>query len=518
MPVARRTRKRRRATAKKRRRTRMPPWKSSRSKRTSSSSRHRTTNNSSRWTSSSSRVGAVWCSTMDSSVHRWPHVPSSPVVVPFNPRQASANNLQTYDYDEAEVQQQLKPSYSIGGVPRLVCQRVLHNQRLILTRDLDKRVALWDVMQGAKINEFGQEEDFDKKYEELDSMVSVPQWFSADVALGALRIELDERRAFCAEVYASDLGLGSADVELKLNLGQRALCHLFARWSRSTGIRTEATTADGITHGGISPSKFYNAARQSGTPAAGGVTVADGGSNAPDLTILALSGETPPVADERGSSGHGQGGREGIARKHSGDGRLGHSIKPPLVKYVGLYDGGESEKRLPPWVFDCVWKGHTPPPPPSLVYFTLRPREGSQLPALQTTHKLSAPAIVRLRKVRTYVVERLRNDLTKLQQQGDKGAGGAAKRGGPSEREERRASTGPLEELVRLACKGRILSADMNLATVKDFICKSRTDVEITYHSVFDADETSGSMTPSFLPLQRKPAGEPRGKADPPQV
>ncbi|KAI3816310.1 hypothetical protein L1987_16003 [Smallanthus sonchifolius] len=78
----------------------------------------------------------------------------------------------------------------------------------------------------------------------------------------------------------------------------------------------------------------------------------------------------------------------------------------PWRKKITAMDGTEDEKDLPSWVLDCVLDNRLPPREHTKCSFYLQPYEGSTIPSV-TQGKLSAPRILRIHKVFSYVMEKL---------------------------------------------------------------------------------------------------------------
>jgi len=111
---------------------------------------------------------------------------------------------------------------AIPGTPRLVEHRVLHNKRQVLTKDALGHLSIWDVTSGQLVDclsgaiggppEKGEKEGglleddvMRRTLAQLDRPVSVPNWFSCDLALGGLTVYLDAASCFKAELEAAEL-------------------------------------------------------------------------------------------------------------------------------------------------------------------------------------------------------------------------------------------------------------------------------------------------------------------------
>eukprot|EP00798_Chlamydomonas_sp_ICE-L_P026919 gene26919-4542_t len=107
------------------------------------------------------------------------------------------------------------PSNTIVGIPPIVEHKVMTDRHHVLTRDAEGTVALWNVLAGSMVDEYGKEK-------ELFEPKSLPSWFSCDHRLGQLCVTLDFLSTFSAE--ESD--------NCKINLGKVMLEGAFASWRR----------------------------------------------------------------------------------------------------------------------------------------------------------------------------------------------------------------------------------------------------------------------------------------------
>jgi len=175
-------------------------------------------------------------------------------------------------------------------------------------------------------------------------------WFSASAQSGTIEITLDPSSAFNAESYASDLGLASDADDVRLNLGERLLRALFAKWRQST-----TNAGNGV-----------DGPSASAPPAL---------SSLPELVFRPL--EQTPV-------------------RISEDGHVVTRTIPPDV--------------VPHWVAQAVMDGQYTSRESVKMSFYLQPHPKSGLPALPAdSNKLSAAKVLKIAKVVQYVEDRLPN-------------------------------------------------------------------------------------------------------------
>eukprot|EP00929_Paragymnodinium_shiwhaense_P007249 TRINITY_DN111185_c0_g1_i1.p1 TRINITY_DN111185_c0_g1~~TRINITY_DN111185_c0_g1_i1.p1 ORF type:complete len:1151 (-),score=204.39 TRINITY_DN111185_c0_g1_i1:109-3561(-) len=335
-------------------------------------------------------------------------------------------------------------SIVIPGVPRLTDYRVLYNKRQILVRDANNDFALWDVTSGrcadlpalsqiansvappgAPRDQTHNEEVMKRAFGEVNKLVSVPTWFSCDIALGSLSVSLTVNQCFKAEAEESDFVVppGTSGNVSKLsaaangtpgpgetvNLGVKALRGLFESWVRSPA-----------TGGSVAPAPMQSQLRHSQssgprprifalpliTNGAGGATSWDHDEQPPGTPSGLVNGLAEALAFSRLS-------RTAFppATAITLVGRSGRFAGFRGRLFCGFFSGNEVPDLLPPWVVDVVWNQRPPPEEFSgerSVQFTLMrgASDNASLPNLASPYCVAAPQ-TRIQQVIGYLVSAL---------------------------------------------------------------------------------------------------------------
>ncbi|GAA5887701.1 hypothetical protein JCM6882_001502 [Rhodosporidiobolus microsporus] len=202
------------------------------------------------------------------SVHR-PHLVSASSSSFRRPRSVldaahDATNIAQRDYLERESAAEAVPLRSDpddiveGGYGLTRCE-LLNDRQHALTQDTEGEVALWDIVRGCCIGVFAPEElrealskrrpsdtgtssgfsggrnDEDEDVleyvrERIEGEVSIAPWAKYDTRVGALTIHLEQARAFDAEAYIDECGVGPTQdypPDHRLSLGKWVLRQLF---------------------------------------------------------------------------------------------------------------------------------------------------------------------------------------------------------------------------------------------------------------------------------------------------
>lgn len=246
----------------------------------------------------------------------------------------------------------LSPSVCIDGAPGLVALRVLSDKRHVLTRDSAGHVQLWDVLAGQPIQQLGQVDIADME-RRLFRPLYVESWFTADIKLGALALNLEPPKCFAAECYALDLGVRDVPDDQKVNLGACLLRSALSKWAHE-----------------------FSRLHMSGAPLPG---LDDPGAD----QLPHFSDQLPPAVVSTDASGTAW--------------RLG----------ANAFTGREREgEHIPPWVAEAVLRGLLPYVKELKSAFVLLPAEGSGLPSLLQS-RLNAPRILQVMKVANYCATKL---------------------------------------------------------------------------------------------------------------
>ncbi|WIA22702.1 hypothetical protein OEZ85_001110 [Tetradesmus obliquus] len=265
---------------------------------------------------------------------------------------SNKRHVLTRDSNPPRARPSLFPLYCFGICAGLVALRVLSDKRHVLTRDSAGHVQLWDVLAGQPIQQLGQVDIADME-RRLFRPLYVESWFTADIKLGALALNLEPPKCFAAECYALDLGVRDVPDDQKVNLGACLLRTALSKWAHE-----------------------FSRLHMSGAPLPG---LDDPGAD----QLPHFSDQLPPAVVSTDASGTAW--------------RLG----------ANAFTGREREgEHIPPWVAEAVLRGLLPYVKELKSAFVLLPAEGSGLPSLLQS-RLNAPRILQVMKVANYCATKL---------------------------------------------------------------------------------------------------------------
>ncbi|KAA8494169.1 WD repeat-containing protein 48 [Porphyridium purpureum] len=320
---------------------------------------------------------------------------------------------------------------SIRGLPGIVEYRVLNNRRQLLTVDSDGVAELWNVTSGQRERKLGPCKSLDELEASMNEKVFVPSWFTVDVRLGSVSIKLDRSSVFAAEMYACDAGLSVESEETKVNLGEHVLRALFSRWRKA--------------YLGSAPS-LAAVSDQDLPPNSTGTGTLPAYEMPADVSVV-VTEDRNPVAFT-------------VIRR-----RL-DQIEVAEISY------------FPSWVVECVRDNKPMGKETPKLTFLLQPAENSPLPKL-VQNKLTAPRVLRVRKVKAYVSKEL----------GRESGNTGTTTGGPADK----AALIPDESEIEIICNEQVLDDSMSLVSIKHFIWRSPSDLELAYRRKDDATRTAGT-------------------------
>eukprot|EP01114_Cavostelium_apophysatum_P015662 TRINITY_DN4316_c0_g1_i5.p1 TRINITY_DN4316_c0_g1~~TRINITY_DN4316_c0_g1_i5.p1 ORF type:complete len:747 (-),score=186.41 TRINITY_DN4316_c0_g1_i5:132-2372(-) len=294
--------------------------------------------------------------------------------------------------DRKESEQEIK------GRPGIAASLVLNDKRHVLTKDTENQVALWDVMLGKKIKNLGSEISIEDRAKEMLEIVSVSNWFTLDTTTGSLTVHLEYPQCYSAEVYATDMGITGTDLkeDTRVNLGDTVIRSLFSTWLKRR--RGESDT---------SSEKEKE--------------------NYPQPVIkLTVERDLPVIISE------------------SGTGTLIHRC------LRSEWNGREPlEWVIPPWIAESLLNNTLPQQKDTIGFFLISDNE-KKLPQLpHGSGKLNAPRYIRIKRVATYVFNKLELPLK-------------------SKEKEKEKEIKP-EEYLEILCNQKVLSPTTNLGTVRAF-------------------------------------------------
>jgi WD repeat-containing protein 48 len=425
----------------------------------------------------------LWVATTDSSLHKWParersvtkalQRASSFVAgsLPFARARANIDG-------SAPVPLYTQPTSVIPGTAGIVQHAILNDRRHVLTKDAAGIVKRWEITRGAVIEDYGKV-NFEEKEKELFEMVSVPAWFTMDTRLGSMSVHLDTPQCFSAEMYAVDLNVPNASEELKLNIGQETLKGLLAHWlsQRRASTNKALPPTQASPNGDVSPS-LSSGAGDLGSNRRTGLDDAQHEANPQQLLVspaFEFSTESPPSIITEGS--------------HGG----------PWRKKATELNGTEDENKLPWWCIECVLHGRLSQRENAKCSFYLHPQQGQTITVL-TQGKLSAPRILRIHKVKNYVLEKLilERPLEETGPESNASAGQSGNQPGGGNSNGKgafRPGTRPWPQgtkpVVEILCNDQVLPPEMSLATVRTYVWKKPEDLYLHYRTVTTPSSSS---------------------------
>lgn len=400
----------------------------------------------------------LWVATSDSSLHKWATKERSLVK---NFQRASSFVAGTLPFARARacmessppVPLNKEPAFVISGTPGIVRHTILSDRRHVLTKDSAGVIKLWEITRGAVIADFGKV-SFEDKEKELFEMVSVPAWFTMDTRLGSISVHLDTPQCFSAEMYSIDLHVPGASEEQKLNLGQETLRGLFSHWlSRRCQRVAVAPVANGDFLVNREPGHGNHAGGRGSNPDA--YLSAENHSSLL-CPAFEFSTSSPPSIITEGAQGG------------------------PWRKKIMELDGTEDEKDLPSWCLDCLLHGRYPPRENAKCSFYLHPYEGTTVQVL-SQGKLSAPRILRIHKVINYVLEKMVVEKPLDDGGTDSASSAAHTANGAGFRPSIRVWQHKSKPEVEILCNQQVLSPEMSLATVRQYVWKKPDDLYLFY-------------------------------------
>lgn len=140
---------------------------------------------------SSSRVA-------ENSINRLPNhqlgnKPSVDLAPPSNIKNSSSSSSFSVSTSSLQLHSPLntQPSLILPGTTSIKQYTVLNDKRYLVTKDTEDNVCVWDVLQAKKIESLGKE-NYEQAIKVRQRFISVPNWFTVDLKLGVVTINLDE--------------------------------------------------------------------------------------------------------------------------------------------------------------------------------------------------------------------------------------------------------------------------------------------------------------------------------------
>eukprot|EP00698_Gefionella_okellyi_P025498 TRINITY_DN9365_c0_g1_i1.p1 TRINITY_DN9365_c0_g1~~TRINITY_DN9365_c0_g1_i1.p1 ORF type:complete len:689 (+),score=148.96 TRINITY_DN9365_c0_g1_i1:86-2152(+) len=377
----------------------------------------------------------AWVATLSPSVRLWPAA-APPGDLLERARLTPASPMRSPHPHQALMPLHAAPITHTISAASIVCVTVLNDRDRILTKDSDGHVMLWSALKGVMLENFGRC-NYDDKLQELQEILSVPQWFTTDFKTGSLAITLRHNLCFAAELFAVDIGIEAANDQVKVNLGERVLLGLFAHWraGRKRIDDEEDENEDEQTQKYV-PAPF------------------------PDHVPVVIT-------DNMGAC--------------------------VLRKQCGQLNGSEYDEKFPSWVTEWVLHNRSQAPEQPKISFTLLPASTSKLPELPQGHgKLNAPRILRVTRVIIYTQGKLEQFFASKEakehpppKEGSPGvAGGGDASQSPAATAAAAAAAAafasdPIE--IVIGENEQLLPVTMSLATIRAFMWKGGGDVVLKY-------------------------------------
>ncbi|KAI8882025.1 WD40 repeat-like protein [Backusella circina FSU 941] len=140
----------------------------------------------------------------------------------------------SYQEDDQDEDEELTPLRStpdcvIEGKPGITSHTILRDRRLLLTKDTNGEITLWDLTKCKQVKNYGKG-DLEQVTEKINIMESFPAWCSVDTKIGAITVQLHGSNCFDCEMYEDELDLPKGyDIkeDQRVNLGKWVLVHLF---------------------------------------------------------------------------------------------------------------------------------------------------------------------------------------------------------------------------------------------------------------------------------------------------
>ncbi len=96
------------------------------------------------------------------------------------------------------------PLITLKGTSSIKQYTILNDKRYIVTKDTDDNVSVWDVLQARKLESLGRE-NYENAIKVRQRFISVPNWFTVDLKLGVVTVNLDENEWQSAWINFKDM-------------------------------------------------------------------------------------------------------------------------------------------------------------------------------------------------------------------------------------------------------------------------------------------------------------------------
>ena len=382
----------------------------------------------------------------------------------------------------------------LAGAPPVVAHAQLPDRRRVLARDAAGGLALWDVTAFRVIRRWppprdhcsrdhseetrvtrvsndgvsndvsdaadGAHADSSARFEAtLEALVneagptSVPAWFAADTRSGSLAVTLAPSGAFQAEGYARELGRADASEETKVNFGVQTLHALLRGWAKRRRDAAAQSAKNARDPNGDVGDDVDNL---SGPRDADAFT--------PDTRSVDACG---PCDDARAFATPDAFASSFVFEPPEPPYDPTLAASGPRGRAVALFESramrgtDEEEALLPEWVVDVAAERYKVPDAPKTSFYIAEHQDGdadeSATPTggkTLTSGKVTAPRVLSVRKVCSYVVAKLGLDLD---------------------------DDVAVEDAVEIFCDGKKLDPRWSLATVREHVWRRGDDLRVTF-------------------------------------
>ncbi|CAG2116054.1 unnamed protein product, partial [Medioppia subpectinata] len=335
---------------------------------------------------------SIWVATTDSSIKNWS--------LNHSKHKGSFSNWEDYDTDGPPINE--TEEYRIRGNPSIRSFTVLNDKRFILTKDTENKVAVYDVLKAAVVEDLGCDVDFEAEVKKRFKMVYVPNWFAVDLKTGMLAIHLEEPDCFAAWVSAKEFGFYSENdnPDPKINLGGLLLQALLEHWPQiyTNDEDLEQQNGGHSQMNGQAVNSFDGSAKQPKPVPAVETGAANSVGLRPVNQYFSVPLHTPVIFSE--------GGNRTLLRLLVCDAR--RDTEDVLL-----------QETVPPWVVDVVVNKNMPKF--NKIPFYLLPHLSSGIKPVRK-ERLSASDMLQVRKVIEHVYEKM------LGTNSESGGGGTRRR------------------------------------------------------------------------------------------
>lgn len=159
---------------------------------------------------------SLWISKTDSTIKNWSLTANNSNETKSNTK--TLNNLvhknnnhdsnslssSTSSFNNYQTPLNNHPLMTLKGTTSIKQYHVLNDKRYIVTKDSEENVCVWDVLQARIVESLGKE-NYENVIKVRQRFISIPNWFTIDLKLGVLTINLDESDCLSAWINFKDM-------------------------------------------------------------------------------------------------------------------------------------------------------------------------------------------------------------------------------------------------------------------------------------------------------------------------